>query len=131
MQKLRHKMVPQTPSSIADVSSTKIVFERSELPIQDSLIELFPTLLKDGAAGMPQLELKVDNQNGTILKSEKPLKVSSQIDYYIIAGWLRTLWWPGCWRSQCRNGTFRYDQESAPRFHAYWLPQWSQGYLQQ
>ena len=76
MQKLRHNFVPSTPNSIADVNATKIVFERSELPIKDELTALFPTLLKDGAAGMPQLELKVDNEKGSILQSETPLRVS-------------------------------------------------------
>jgi hypothetical protein len=53
------------------------VFERSELPIKEELTALFPTLLKDGAAGMPQLNIKVDNENGSLLKSDKPLMVST------------------------------------------------------
>lgn len=70
--------MPSTPSSIADVTSTKISFERLASPFKDGLKELFPTLLKDGAEGMPQLFLKVDNENGTILKVDKPLRVSNQ-----------------------------------------------------
>lgn len=67
--------MPAAPTSIADVSNTKISFAKSELPIKDELTSLFPTLLSKGAAGMPQLELKVDNQSGSILKSDKPLRV--------------------------------------------------------
>jgi hypothetical protein len=76
LQKLRHQFVPGTPSSIADVSTTKITLERSVLPIRSELQELFPTLLGKGAEGMPQLELKVDNEHGQILKSDRPLNVS-------------------------------------------------------
>ena len=69
--------MPGSPSSIADVLSTKIVLEPSVLPIKDELKNLFPTLLANGAEGMPQLFLKVDNEKGKILKSEAPLKVST------------------------------------------------------
>jgi hypothetical protein len=75
LQKLRHNFNPSTPNSIADVQATKIAFERSVLPINKDLEQLFPTLLSKGAEGMPQLFLKVDNENGTFLKSDKPLKV--------------------------------------------------------
>ena len=37
---------------------------------------MFPTLLADGAEGMQQLEIVVDPQNGKILRSETPLRVS-------------------------------------------------------
>ena len=57
------------------MQATKIAFERSTLPINKDLEQLFPTLLSNGAEGMPQLFLKVDNENGTILQSDKPLKV--------------------------------------------------------
>jgi hypothetical protein len=68
--------MPGTPSSIADVTSTKILFEKSTLHIKDELTKLFPTLLAAGAEGMPQLFLKVDNENGQSLKSDTPLRVS-------------------------------------------------------
>lgn len=53
LQKLRLNFVPSTPSSIADVTTTKISFETLACPFKDGLKELFPTLLKDGAEGMP------------------------------------------------------------------------------
>jgi len=61
--------VPSTPTSIADVTTTKILFERSMLPIEKELTKLFPVLLNKGAEGMPQLFLKVDNENGETLQS--------------------------------------------------------------
>lgn len=79
LQKLRHNFVPCTPSSISDVASTKVSLLKSEVPIKEELTELFPTLLSGGSAGMPLLELKVDNENGEILKSDKPFRVSEPI----------------------------------------------------
>jgi hypothetical protein len=52
--------------------------EPSILPIKPELKDLFPTLLANGAEGMPQLFIKVDNEKGKILKSESPLKVKFQ-----------------------------------------------------
>ena len=46
------------------------------LPIKPELQSLFPTLLAKGVEGMPQLSLKVNEQSGSILKSERPLRVS-------------------------------------------------------
>ena len=50
---------------------------RSELPIDAKLKDLFPTLMTPDAEGkvMQQLEIKVDDANGSILKSDTPLKV--------------------------------------------------------
>lgn len=52
--------MPVTPACIADVSTMKITLERSNLPIDKGLFELFPTLLKGGAEGMQYLEVKAD-----------------------------------------------------------------------
>ena len=68
--------------------STKVFLEASVLPIKPELTALFPTLLSNGAEGMPQLFLKVDNEKGKILKSESPLKVS-QLSSLIDLDWLR------------------------------------------
>ena len=38
---------------------------------------MFPTLLAGGSDGMQQLEIVVDPENGNILRSETPLRVSS------------------------------------------------------
>ncbi len=38
---------------------------------------MFPTLLAGGADGMQQLEIVVDPENGNILRSDTPLRVSS------------------------------------------------------
>ena len=37
---------------------------------------MFPTLLASGSEGMQQLEIQVDPENGSILRSDTPLKVS-------------------------------------------------------
>ena len=68
--------MPGTPSCIADVQNTKVSLSRSVLPIRDELTQLFPTLLANGAEGMQQLELVVDPENGSILKSDTPMRVS-------------------------------------------------------
>lgn len=62
------------------MSNTKVSLKRTSLPIKDELKELFPTLLAFGAEGMQQLEIVVDNEGGSILSSDKPLRVSA-IDY--------------------------------------------------
>ena len=68
--------MPGTPSSIADVNNTKVVLERTKLHIPAELTPIFPNLLANGADGMQQLSIKVDNENGSILKSDKALRVS-------------------------------------------------------
>ena len=75
---MRHNFVPGTPACIADVQNTKVTLKRSALPIKDALKQLFPTLLADGAEGMQQLEIVVDPENGSILRSETPLRVSKR-----------------------------------------------------
>jgi hypothetical protein len=112
LQKLRHNFVPGTPSSLADVASTKIVFEHSELPIKDELTDLFPTLLSKGAAGMPMLNMKVDNENGTLLKCEKPLMVCTpfpRLNFSLVIGRLRLVGWIGRRWTQCCDGSVRHD----------------------
>lgn len=52
--------------------------KKTSLPIKDELKQMFPTLLASGAEGMQQLEIVVDNENGKILRSEQPLKVSGR-----------------------------------------------------
>ena len=78
LQKLRHSFVPGTPACIADVANTKVSLVKSSLPIKQELNDLFPTLLTPDADGkvMQQLEIKVDPQNGSILQSDTPLRVS-------------------------------------------------------
>ena len=76
LQRLRHTFVPGTPACIADVANTKVSLRRSVLPIRDELTALFPTLLAGGAEGMQQIEVVIDNQNGSILRSDTPLRVS-------------------------------------------------------
>ena len=76
LQRLRHEFVPGTPACIADVQNTKVSLRKSPLPIKDELKELFPTLLASGAEGMQQFEVVVDSENGNILKSDAPLRVS-------------------------------------------------------
>lgn len=68
--------MPGTPACISDVQNTKVSLKRSVLPIRQELHELFPTLLAGGAEGMQQLEVVVDNEGGSILQSDKPLRVS-------------------------------------------------------
>ena len=68
--------MPGTPACIADVQNTKVSLRKSPLPIKDELKELFPTLLASGAEGMQQFEVVVDSENGNILKSDAPLRVS-------------------------------------------------------
>lgn len=79
LQRLRHQFVPGTPACIADVENTKVSLKKSPLPIRDELKDLFPTLLASGAEGMQQFEVVVDPENGNILHSEKPLRVSISI----------------------------------------------------
>lgn len=75
LQKLRHEFIPGTPACIADVANTKVSLRKSLLPIKDSLKQMFPTLLANGAEGMQQLEIVVDPQNGKILRSDQPLRL--------------------------------------------------------
>jgi len=44
---------------------------------------MFPTLLKDGAEGMQQLEIVVDPQGGKLLRSDTPLRVSFSHEHTI------------------------------------------------
>jgi hypothetical protein len=76
LQQSRRHFIPGTPKCYVDVSKTKISLVKTKLPIKDELLPIFPTLLANGAEGMPNIEVVVDNLNGTLLKSEKPLKVS-------------------------------------------------------
>ena len=77
MQRIRHEFVPGSPACIADPQNTKVSLVRTPLPIKDELKQMFPTLLAEGSEGMQQLEIKVDPQNGQILQSDAPLRVSS------------------------------------------------------
>ena len=76
LQRLRHQFVPGTPACIADVLNTKVSLKRTTLQINDELTELFPTLLANGAEGMPMLDIKVDPEGGSILSSQQPVRVS-------------------------------------------------------
>jgi len=96
------------------VLSTKVYLESSVLPIKPELKTLFPTLLANGAEGMPQLFLKVDNEKGKILKSESPLKVSLLLpitcsDRLRAFRWLSRRW------TQRSDGAIRHDQETSSR----------------
>lgn len=77
LQRIRHEFVPGSPACIADPQNTKVSLVRTPLPIKDELKQMFPTLLAEGSEGMQQLEIKVDPQNGQILQSDAPLRVSS------------------------------------------------------
>ena len=61
---------------VLDVLNTKISLVRTTLPIKAELMPIFPTLLANGAEGMPNIEIVVDNEKGTVLKSDKALRVS-------------------------------------------------------
>jgi len=50
-------------------------------PIAAGLDALFPTLLGNG--GMKYYELRADVQNGTLAKSDKPIKVSFHLHFSI------------------------------------------------
>jgi hypothetical protein len=52
--------VPSGPTSIRDVETTKVKFERKSLPVSDGIKNLFPTLLAKGEDGMQYVEIKVD-----------------------------------------------------------------------
>lgn len=49
------------------------------MAIKEELREIFPTLLAAGSEGMQQLEIQVDPEHGSILRSETPLRVSSPL----------------------------------------------------
>ena len=68
--------MPVTPACIADVAGMKVSLERSNLPIEEGLKPLFPTLLGDRLASMQYLEVKADPAKGHTLASETPLRVS-------------------------------------------------------
>ena len=76
LQRSRKHFVPTTPKCYVDVLNTKISLIRTTLPIKAELMPIFPTLLANGAEGMPNIEIVVDNENGTVLKSDKALRVS-------------------------------------------------------
>ena len=88
--------------------STKVYLESSVLPIKPELKELFPTLLANGAEGMPQLFLKVDKEKGKILKSESPLKVSLLFPL-TCSDWLRAFRRLGRRWTQRSDGSIRHD----------------------
>lgn len=77
LQRTRRHFIPGTPKCYDDVLNTKISLIKSTLPIKDELKPIFPTLLAGGAEGMPNIEVIVDNENGKLLKSQKPLRVSN------------------------------------------------------
>jgi hypothetical protein len=70
LQKSRKSFIPTTPKCYVDVLNTKISFVRTTLPIKAELVPIFPTLLANGAEGMPNIEIVVDTESGTILKSD-------------------------------------------------------------
>jgi len=53
----------------------KVSLERSNLPIEEGLKPLFPTLLGDRLASMQYLEVKADPAKGHTLASETPLRI--------------------------------------------------------
>jgi hypothetical protein len=73
-QRHRHAFVPGCPTALADVKNTRVKLHRKPYPIHDEAFKgLFPTLL---SKEMPFLELSVSQDEGEILQSQKPLKVS-------------------------------------------------------
>lgn len=79
LQRSRRHFIPTIPKCYVDVLNTKISLVRTILPIKAELMPIFPTLLANGAEGMPNIEIVVDNENGTVLKSDKALRVSKNI----------------------------------------------------
>jgi len=57
------------PKCYESIETNKIRFVKSALPVREELKPIFPTLLKDGAEGMPNIEIVVDNELGAVLES--------------------------------------------------------------
>lgn len=74
----RHKFVPGTPEALAKIDKSKISLVEDNFPIDEKLGPIFPTLL-DG--GMKYFEMKLD-ANGERVKSDKPLRVSSNSQFF-------------------------------------------------
>jgi hypothetical protein len=53
----------------------KVTLDRQNLPIEEGLKQMFPTLLT-GSTPMQYLEFKADPKNGSSLATETPLRVS-------------------------------------------------------
>jgi hypothetical protein len=64
--------VPGTPVALSDTQNQKVSLTKSAYKVEDGLKELFPTLL---AQDMPLLEMKIDQESGQLLKSDRPLNV--------------------------------------------------------
>jgi hypothetical protein len=52
------------PDALANLKETKIIFQQTTLPVSEEIKSLFPTLLRNGAEGMPHISLKVDKEKG-------------------------------------------------------------------
>ena len=71
---------------------------------------------------MPQLELKVDNEHGQILKSDRPLNVSLFfVSETLSLDCLCAFGRPSRWWTQRRHGSLRYDQEAALGLETLWI----------
>jgi hypothetical protein len=66
--------VPGCPESLSDIENNKVSLAREAYPADESFNQLFPTLL---SKEMPYLQLKSDPQNGELLRSEQPLRVTT------------------------------------------------------
>lgn len=78
-QRHRHTFVPGCPTALADVHNTKVKLLRKPFPIHDEKFKtVFPTLL---SKEMPLLELTVSPDEGEILQTDKPLRVSERVHY--------------------------------------------------
>lgn len=76
----RHKFVPGTPEALANIDKSKVSLVEGSFPIEEKLVPIFPTLLKDG--NMKYFEMKLD-PNGERVKSDKPLRVSSKFRFFL------------------------------------------------
>lgn len=77
----RHKFVPGTPEPLANIDKSKISLVEDNFPIDEKLEPLFPTLI---GGGMKYFEMKLD-ATGERVKSEKPLRVSLIILFFLIS----------------------------------------------
>jgi hypothetical protein len=106
LQQSRKHFIPGTPKCYVDVTKTKIRLVKTTLPIRDELKPIFPTLLAGGAEGMPNIEIVVDDENGTLLKSEKPLKVCLTFRRYTkFLDRVCFVGRSGSWWTQCDHGS--------------------------
>ena len=65
--------MPNIPQALDYSDTTPISLHEGDFPIDPKLEPLFPTLM---GKGMKYVELRSDEENGKLAKSDKPLRVS-------------------------------------------------------